>query len=277
MIKLAHLFDDRLALVSDIHGNSLALKAAISKIKESNVSNVLIMGDLLTYGCSPNSVVEQLIDLSAERNCYFLKGNHDQFYFDINAGAQPFTYEVPSFIRESVLWTQENSRYNLYNEFKWFENLIVHNCYFAHANPFTYGNWRYMNHKDDYIDAAKRLNEKGCRTAFFGHTHRTRVGICKSNDNFKNILVDMLPKTTKRYKVDLRDGDDIYISVVGSIGQPRGAPASISFLTPETHGFDIDIIELDFDIEAHIKQIQKSNMTQATKDKLISYFIKVEK
>ena len=64
------------AVISDIHGNVHALREVVRLIRQRDSQNVLVLGDLLTYGCAPNAVIELLQELQRERRCVFVKGNH---------------------------------------------------------------------------------------------------------------------------------------------------------------------------------------------------------
>ena len=264
----------RFAVVSDIHGNFCALQEVVSYIRKEDIPKVFILGDLLTYGCEPNGVITLLKELNDERCCIFIKGNHDQFYFDLADGADPFSYKMPEFVKESVIWTNENCRYDLRSEFKWLENHYEFGCFFAHANPFEYGNWRYINSESDHLEAAVKLNELNIRVAFWGHTHRQKVALCRVENNKVDDDPEFIDSSQKQFSINLKTDNNISIFNAGSIGQPRGVAPS--FLNVNVCGqiITIDIIGLSYDSSAHIAQINNSSMSLTTKNQLISYFDK---
>jgi len=262
---------DRFAVVSDIHGNIYALKALVHYIRQHDIANVLILGDVLTYGCDPNAVIELLKELQSERRCIFIKGNHDQFYFDLARGEDPFSYKMPEFVKESVRWTYSNCRYDLWKEFEWVESHYESGCFFAHANPFEYGNWRYINNADDHCLAAKKLSALDYKIAFFGHTHRQKIGICSYENNEISEEVGFIDNKEKQFAVDL-NVNNITICNTGSVGQPRGGKPSFIVVNVCGALVNMDIIDLSFDICPHLEQINQSDMSLATRNKLISYF-----
>lgn len=263
-----------IAVVSDIHGNSCALKSFINEIRNRDTQYIIILGDLLTYGCDPNRVVELLNELQQERHCLFIKGNHDQFYFDLSAGLNPFGYEVPDFVKESVNWTHGKLEYNLKNEFDWVNKTSVQRCYFAHANPYEYGDWRYINSEADHLEAADTLSQLGFNIAFFGHTHRNKVGVCSVNSSLKHNRIALADKHTTNFSLEIDNAENVSIFNSGSIGQSRGTPPSFLHINILGQHVNVDIVNLDFDISTHIQQIQQSGMSLSTIDKLSSYFIK---
>lgn len=64
----------RLALISDIHGNNLALRAALDDIRGQSVDATYCLGDLVGYGADPNGV----IDLLRARDVPSILGNYDE-------------------------------------------------------------------------------------------------------------------------------------------------------------------------------------------------------
>lgn len=263
---------DRFVVISDIHGNIYALRALVHYIRQHDISNVLILGDVLTYGCDPNAVIELLKELQSERRCIFIKGNHDQFYFDLANGEDPFSYKMPDFVKESVKWTYSNCRYNLWEEFEWVESHYESGCFFAHANPFEYGNWRYINNADDHLLAAEKLSTLDYKIAFFGHTHRQKIGVCSYHNNGTSENVTFLDINEKHFTVDLNMNNSVIITNTGSVGQPRGGEPSFIVVSVFDAVVNMDIIGLSYDISPHLEQINQSDMSLATRNKLISYF-----
>lgn len=68
----------RLALISDIHGNAVALRAVLDDIERVGVDRVICLGDVATLGPEPAAAVE----LVAERCCTLIEGNHEQFLLE---------------------------------------------------------------------------------------------------------------------------------------------------------------------------------------------------
>jgi len=64
----------RLALFSDIHGNSPALRAALDDIRGQQVDVTYCLGDLVGYGADPNGV----IDLIRASGVQSILGNYDE-------------------------------------------------------------------------------------------------------------------------------------------------------------------------------------------------------
>jgi putative phosphoesterase len=63
----------RIALISDIHGNNVALDAVLADISKQQVDSAVCLGDVATLGPQPVETLEGLKEL----NCVYIRGNHD--------------------------------------------------------------------------------------------------------------------------------------------------------------------------------------------------------
>jgi len=64
----------RIAIISDIHGNFVALKTALSDIKGRKVSRIACLGDVAATGPQPAEVIEHL----RRMRCPCVMGNTDE-------------------------------------------------------------------------------------------------------------------------------------------------------------------------------------------------------
>ena len=76
----------RLALISDVHSNVFALRAALGKIKEYSPDKLIFLGDLVGGGAYP----EETVQLARRQSgAIFIKGNHDLFAYTGNSPYRP--------------------------------------------------------------------------------------------------------------------------------------------------------------------------------------------
>lgn len=68
----------RVALISDLHGNAVALDAVLRDIVRVGVAHTVCLGDTATLGPSPVEVLRTLLDLGIP--C--IQGNHDAFLLE---------------------------------------------------------------------------------------------------------------------------------------------------------------------------------------------------
>jgi putative phosphoesterase len=76
----------RIAVLSDIHGNGIALDYVINDIKNQNIDKVIILGDVVMKGPMPSEVMKELkkLDILA-----WIKGNTDEWFKEINEYFKP--------------------------------------------------------------------------------------------------------------------------------------------------------------------------------------------
>lgn len=65
----------KLAFISDIHGNAIALDAVLQNIKQKNVDKVFVLGDICYRGPEP----QRALDLVRALDCNVIKGNADEW------------------------------------------------------------------------------------------------------------------------------------------------------------------------------------------------------
>jgi putative phosphoesterase len=65
----------RIALISDLHANELALEAVLADLRTVGVDQLVCLGDVATLGPRPLAVLQRLRDLA----CPCILGNHDEF------------------------------------------------------------------------------------------------------------------------------------------------------------------------------------------------------
>jgi 3',5'-cyclic AMP phosphodiesterase CpdA len=75
----------RLAILSDLHGNPIALDAVLADIEaKGSVDGFLVLGDLVAIGHDPIGVLERLVGLPGAR---FVRGNTDRY---VVSGQRPY-------------------------------------------------------------------------------------------------------------------------------------------------------------------------------------------
>jgi len=64
----------KVAVISDIHGNAIALSEVISDIKNNSVDSIICLGDVATLGPAPKETLKMIQEL----NCPCIVGNHEE-------------------------------------------------------------------------------------------------------------------------------------------------------------------------------------------------------
>jgi predicted phosphodiesterase len=90
----------RVALISDLHANEVALQAVLRAIRRTGVDQIICLGDVATLGPAPNGVLEILSALG----CPCIMGNHDEFLLDPTLVDG---YRKAPRVTASIAWTRD--------------------------------------------------------------------------------------------------------------------------------------------------------------------------
>jgi len=248
-----------IAVISDVHGNANSLNSCLENISSQNVDILICLGDILTYGTQPNEVIEQLKHYQKKGKLIMIRGNHEEFYFSIDKST---TYKIPSFVKESIDWTKKNLKFtNLEKIFEWRTHYTFKNIYFAHANPFRYGDWSYIETETKIAEAIKQLEKQNFLCGVFGHSHRQYI-LQESN------------AINSSFCSNFEDLKEPLIVNVGSVGQPRGRGFCYSLVQIDDHKIEIELINFKPNVKEMINDINLTSLSKKTKLKLIEYLKK---
>lgn len=254
----------RFIVINDVHANYEALKKLKSIFSNNNFEKIIILGDVLTYGVNVNETIDFLLYIDALYDCVFIKGNHDQIYFDIQKGREYQYKPFPDYINESVLYTADKLRCSLEESFDWSESFVSNKVGFFHANLFDYGDWSYLNTRKDFLINYRKLIDKKLCGAVFGHTHRSKFQLFSHGSEFTELST---------FDCNLSIGMDFsFLITNGSVGQPRGSKSSYLVCEFSDEKYDFKPGILDYDIAKHCRSIQNSGLSVKTKDKLVSFY-----
>lgn len=83
----------RIAILADIHGNLLALKAALAHAEMLRVDRIVVAGDIVVG--SPDSLA--CWELVKSLGCPVLRGNHERYVFDLGTERAKPEWSTPQF------------------------------------------------------------------------------------------------------------------------------------------------------------------------------------
>ena len=143
---------EKIAIISDIHGNLTALNAVLDDIKERQISRIICLGDLAGKG--PHSA--EVIDIIRDKCEAVVKGNWDFFMTEVNDS------EVITWHRAKIGKERESYLRNLplYVEF-FISGKLIRLC---HAAPSDVFNRVHINTPDEkrltLFEATSTLNRE---------------------------------------------------------------------------------------------------------------------
>lgn len=258
----------KFVIVNDIHANSVAMKEFMAGLLNINFDKLIFLGDALTYGVNVKETIDLLHQLEKKYDCVFIKGNHEQIYFDYQNNDNYQYKKFPNFLLESILHTAEQLDFVLENEFTWVDHFCYEGVIFSHANLFEYSNWSYLNTEQDFHSNHNIAVSNKLRGAIFGHTHRAKY------KKYKGGTVDSAIMELPINRTLSFNSNEIFLVTNGSLGQPRGSISS--FLICDINNIEVTItsIPLNYDIALHCQSISHSSLTAETKEKLLKYYDK---
>lgn len=71
-----------IAVLSDIHGNYVALERCITYSLERGIRTFIFLGDYIGELAYPERTMQILYELRKEYQCYFIKGNKEEYWIN---------------------------------------------------------------------------------------------------------------------------------------------------------------------------------------------------
>jgi predicted phosphodiesterase len=234
----------RIALLSDIHGNPIALDAVLANIQaQGNIDAYWVLGDISALGYDPITPIERIMVLP---NVRFVRGNTDRY---MTSSDLPFSIEyiqqhpklLPRYLylSQSMAWAQGIATAT--GRLQWLKDLPLEQrltlpdgtrLLGVHAAPGTDdGNGIHPKQSDDELRTI--LADCGADLVVVGHTH---------------VALD-------------RTVDSIRVVNLGSVSNP-GTPdlrASYVLLDADTSGYQIQLRRVEYDRSAVLAKIEQSN------------------
>jgi predicted phosphodiesterase len=216
----------RIAVLSDIHSNLVALDAVLAHL--GSVDAIWQLGDVVGYGPDPDGVVARLAEVGAVG----VRGNHDA----AAVGGSEIEWFNPD-ARAAIEWTRsrisENTR-------AWLEDLPEHlvetDYTLVHGSPRE-PLWEYITSSPV---ARANLTFITTRFALHGHTH---LPIVWTEEDGR--IVSIAPGDGSTFTLDGRA-----LLNPGSVGQPRdGIPESSCMVIDNDRGL-VTWHRVPYDIEA---------------------------
>jgi predicted phosphodiesterase len=227
----------RIAVLSDIHSNIVALDAVLAHM--GSVDAVWHLGDVVGYGPEPDAVVDRLTGLGAVG----VRGNHDA----AAAGGPEIDYFNPD-ARTAMEWTISHISSATRDSLAALpERLVVDDVSLVHGSMVD-PTWEYVTTKDA---ARASMEVMTTRLGLHGHTHVPMAWVSNGNS------VRGAAATT-----DDRSSYAAGRSLLnpGSVGQPRDGDRRSSYLLLDTDEEAATWHRVEYDIEAVIAAMRAADL-----------------
>lgn len=205
----------KLALISDVHANAVALRAVLDDIDSEGVSTILSAGDVIGYYPYPNETLE----LFNDRGIISIAGNHDVAVLLVDpSGMNPYA-------SRGVIWTaralnRESLEYLRGLEKSRVMRIADIDIALYHGSPRDDEEYLYEEMAEEEL-----LELCNADVLVLGHTH---VPFVKRLDN--GLIVNP-----------------------GSVGQPRDGDPRASYSLLDTETMEVENRRITYDIDKVIK------------------------
>lgn len=77
-----------IAVLSDIHGNHIALNRCLDYALSKNIDTFFFLGDYLGDLAYPQKTMQIIYNMMSKYNCYFIKGNKEDYWLNYSANGE---------------------------------------------------------------------------------------------------------------------------------------------------------------------------------------------
>ena len=201
----------RIGIISDIHGNSVALKAVLDDLDYHGVEKILIAGDFVGYYPDVNEV----FSLLKSRETITVKGNHDCYLLkEIAISEERFKSYNLKHVDDVILDANREWLSNI-PLMRRFELDGVH-FMLCHGSPWSTEEYIYPDHTK-----FKRFADFVADVIVMGHTH-----------------IPLIKKV-----------NDVLLINPGSCGQPRDYNPLAAYAILETRDMQVEIMRTFYDMD----------------------------
>jgi diadenosine tetraphosphatase ApaH/serine/threonine PP2A family protein phosphatase len=240
-----------LAIFADIHANRQAFGACLDFARAHGAERIICLGDYVGYGADPEWTVETVMDL-VDKGALAVRGNHDTA---IGASSESMNAEAQA----AIEWTrgrlsapQRRFLAELPQALQEEDRLYVHS---EASHP---ARWRYVQ---STADAGQSLMATAAHVTFCGHVHRPAL----YSISVTGKMTSFVP--TSGVTVQLLQGRR-WLTVVGSVGQPRDGDPAASFAMFDTKSREITYCRVPYDVDAAAKRIRENGLPLWLADRL---------
>lgn len=205
----------RYLILSDLHANIEALRAVLEAVDLAGIDKVLVLGDLVGYGASPNETVEAVRSLS--QPVAIVRGNHDKAAVGLDDGSR-----FNEVARIAAAWTGDrltDDNRSYIEQLPRGPQDVDGRLLICHGSP---------RDEDEYLlsaDAAGQVFDVlSVTVTFFGHSHLPGYFLRRSK------VLESCWVNTAGLQLDI-ESPARYLINPGSVGQPRDGDPRAAFMT----------------------------------------------
>ena len=226
------------AVLSDIHANLEALRAALAAAERRGADRLVCLGDVVGYGPDPGPC----LDLVRAEFEVCVLGNHDEAVAGAgDEGALPRDGRAAVRLHRQLLTDDQVA---------WLRALPLraeaHGATYVHAAPLRPERWPRL---ESFADVQAQFGAFETAVCFVGHSHRPAV--------VSDAVGVLRVRPGHRYLVD-----------VGSVGQPRDRDPRLSFALYDPEAFSVEVVREHYDHARVAVRVGEAGLPASLGDRL---------
>lgn len=239
----------KLALLSDIHGNSHALDACLDHALAHGAERLAFLGDLVGYGGDPTGVLDQIMSL-AEQGAVVLQGNHDAMALQPPA-------QVTVLGDATAQWTHDQLQ-EVHRAFlaQLPVTAQVEDVLLVHASAHEPRRWHYIDDvRSAQVSLDAAVTQPGIRYVFGGHVHQQTLYYRSTGGSlmaFQPTAGVAVP--TPRHRQ--------WLATIGSVGQPRDRDPRAMYAMFDTRLAQLTFHRVDYDHQGAAAAIRGAGLPE---------------
>ena len=225
----------KIAVLSDIHGNHIALEKCMAEINKRDIKNIIFLGDYIGELAYPQKTMKMLQKILKEYECICLRGNKEDYWLEQKRNGNSD-------------WKKNDSTTGmLYYAYK---NLTENDLAFFEKLPYAQS----ICVKDLPVIAA-----------YHGSHNKVGEKLKSNTDNSKQLFDDTDATIILCGHTHIRreccEGNRILLNP-GAVGMPlkSGGKSQFLVLTGENHRWEYEFVDLEYDVEDVIREIHEENL-----------------
>ncbi|HXG41264.1 MAG TPA: metallophosphoesterase family protein [Dehalococcoidia bacterium] len=242
----------RIAIVSDVHANLVALEAVLRHAEaQGALDGLWCLGDMVGYGPQPCQVLERLRESGAQA----VVGNHDL----AAVGLLP-TDDFNPAAAAAVRWTARQLQEPQRRYIESLPQILQRDDFTLVHGTLRWPVWEYLY---SYDAARGHLRLQGTPFGLVGHTH---IPMLVVED-------DTLPQGCELFYlpdgavVELRQGPRLVINP-GSVGQPRDGDPRASYAIYDSDRGTVSLHRVEYDIAATQRLMEAAGLPRWLSERL---------
>jgi len=227
----------RIAVMADIHSNSVAFDRCIREALWRGVDSFILLGDYLADMANPEKVMKQIYELKENYPCYIIKGNKEDYWI--------------------------NHRHSK-NKGEWID--------YNSTTGMLYYTYNHLSDKDldffEELSFCKRLDFEGLSsiTICHGSPFRANEDMIRGTERMNEIVSEVETKiilcahTHRQWEYDY-EGKRVINP--GSVGLPLGSEGKTQFaiLDDASGDWDVEFVSLSYNIEKTISEMDEAKLS----------------